>query len=302
MTKLTPNEPIKQKKRNKTIFLVKLVAMLAIWVTAWFLLQGELYQQFFANTFSVSTAFILFIFVSFVSSGAFMVIFLVALVKHEHIQDFRSAFKIERLDTKGIWLGFGLVIFINVLNITLFSLFLVPIRYFLISIGLTGGAIGFASSNIVPLLSPMEAILLTVFLLVFWWLEVPEELFFRGYIQNNLQKYTGKKTSTFLSALIWDISHIFNLASVVERFFSGLALSYLFEKRQNTTPSMIVHPVGNRALLLAVVIPQIWGLALDPTRSPLTILALDLAIYAALLVAIIVGWKLLKLDIPKVVA
>jgi membrane protease YdiL (CAAX protease family) len=225
-----------------------------------------------------------------------MVIYLVILVKHDKIKDFRSAFKIERLDTKGISLGFSLILLVNFLNLTLFSFFLEPIRTFLASIGVTGGAIGFASSNIVPLLSPLEATALTIFLLGFWWLEVPEELFFRGYIQNNLQNYTGKKTATFLSALIWDLSHIFNLISIVDRFFSGLALSYLFSKRQNTTPSMIVHPIGNRALLLAIVIPQIWGFTLDPASSPLVILVLDLAIFAMLLIAVIVGWKLLKLD------
>jgi len=279
-------------------FAVRLIILLTIWTIGWFLLHGELYQRFFASTFSASTAYLLFTVVTFCSTAGFMVLFLVALVKNERIQNFREAFKIERLDAKGVWMGFVLVIVVSLLNATLFSFFLGPIRNFLVSIGFPGGAIGLASSN-APLMSPFQAAVLTAFLLAFWWLEVPEELFFRGYIQNNLRTYVGSKTSTVLSALVWDLSHVFNLVSVVDRFFSGLAFAFLFNRRQNTTPSMIVHPIGNRALLLAVVIPQVWGFALDPASSPLVILALDLLVYVALLCAVITGWKLLKLDRKK---
>jgi len=279
-------------------FAVRLITLLAIWIISWFLLHGELYQSLFASTFSASTAYLLFTVVTFCSTAGFTVLFLAALAKNEKIQDFREAFKIERLDIKGVWVGFVLVVVVSLLNATLFSFFLGPIRSFLVSVGFPGGAIGLASSN-TPLMSPFQAAVLTAFLLAFWWLEVPEELFFRGYVQNNLQMYVGSKASTILSALVWDLSHVFNLVSVVDRFFSGLAFAFLFDRRQSTTPSMIVHPIGNRALLLAVVIPQIWGFALNPASSPLVILALDFIIYAGLLCAVIVSWKLLKLDREK---
>lgn len=130
-------------------------------------------------------------------------------------------------------------------------------------------------------------------MLLFWWWNIPEELFFRGYIQNKLQDVTDKNTAMFLSALIWDVAHLWGLVNILERFLSGLIqLALPFRLRQNTTPPMIVHSVGNRSLLLAFVIPQIWGTTLTDVQVWLFILSLDIT----LIIAVIAGWKILKLD------
>lgn len=279
---------------DKPRLLAKLAAMLTVWAIAWYFLHGEVYTPLLNNLFPASTAFILLIVISFVSSAAFMIgMIIFFIIRRENVTDPRSFFKIEHLDVRGIWLAFGLGIAFQIINIAfLYKLLLEPARNFLTQIGIAGAKIGLGSGETVPLLSPLQATLLTVFLLVFWWLEVPEEIFFRGYIQNKLQNAAGKNTAMFLSALIWDLAHIFDLVNIVERFFHGLIYAFVFRMRQNTTPTMIVHPISNRSLLLAVVIPQIWGLTLQGAQTWLFLLAL----YIILLLAVMAGWKILKLD------
>jgi len=279
---------------DKPRLFVKLIGMVVLWAIVWLCLHGEVYQPYLDSQFSASTGFILGIVLSFVSLGAFMTAFVYFLFQKEDGKDFRSFFKIQYLDIKGIWLALVLGIVIQIINIGfLWKLLLEPARNFLISIGITGSKIGVGSGEIVPLLSPFEAAFLTIFLLLFWWVEVPEELFFRGYIQNKLQDATGKNTAMFLSALIWDAAHLWGLVNTLERFLSGLVqLALPFRLRQNTTPPMIVHSVGNRSLLLAFVIPQIWGTILTDVQVWLFILFLDII----LIIAVIAGWKVLKLD------
>jgi len=146
----------------------------------------------------------------------------------------------------------------------------------------------------VPALSLLHAGLLTAFLLLFWWVEVPEEMFFRGYIQNKLQALARKNVAVFLSALVWDLAHLWSLANLLERFFYGLIYAIVFRLRQNTTGPMIVHPLGNRALVLAYLVPQIWGHRPD-NANPFTWLTL-LGIYILLLLGAIGLWRMLKLD------
>ncbi len=222
-----------------------------------------------------------------------MVAFVYLLFKKESKTSFRSFFKIERLDVKGILLTLTLGIVIQILNVAFLSnLLLEPARNFLISIGIFGGKIGLGSGEIVPQLTPFEAIFLTAFLIIFWWIEVPEELFFRGYIQNKTQDVIGKNSAMLLSAFLWDIAHLWGLVNFVERFIYGLIYSFVFRIRQNTTSTMIPHPTGNRALLLAVVIPQIWDVTLQGAWQWLSLLLL----YITLPFIVIIGWKTLRLD------
>jgi len=272
---------------------IKLIVLVFLWAIVWYFVHGEIYEQFLNSQFDSSTAFILFIVISFVSVVVFQIAFLAFIIKKEKVKSFRSFFKIETLDIKGIWLCLGLGLIMQVINAAfLFKLLLEPARNFLISLGISGQKIGLGSGEMVPLLSSSQAIFLTVFLLLFWWVEIPEELFFRGYIQNKLQDIVGKNIAMFLSALIWDISHLWGLINILERFFYGLIYALVFRSRQNTTAPMIVHPIGNRSLLLAVIIPQIWGRKLDTVPTML----FTLFLYITLILLVIIGWRILKLD------
>ncbi len=279
---------------DKRRLFTKLTALAILWAIGWSLLRFEIFQPILSSRFSESTAFTLSIVISLIFGIVFEIAFLVILLKREGVKDFRKFFKIETLDVRGIWLALGLGIVWQIVSVAFLSnLLFEPTRNFLTSLGIGGARIGLSSGEIVPLLSPLQAMLLTVFLLLFWWVEIPEELFFRGYVQNKLQGVMGKNAAMFLSALIWDVTHLWGIVNILERFFSGLIqLALVFRLRQNTTPTMITHPIGNRSILLTVIIPQIWSLTLEGSQVWLFLLFLDVI----LIIAIIAGWKILKLD------
>lgn len=274
---------------------VRVIAVAAVWAVLWYPLHGELLAQTLQSRFSLGAAFVYGVAISFVVVAVFELAFLAALLRIDHVRDIRAFFKVERLDVRGIWLTMGAGIALQIANaLFLWQAVLRPARDFLASLGMSGAAIGLGSGENVPPLSVEQAIFLTLFLLVFWWVEVPEEMFFRGYVQNRLQGIVGKNAALLLSALIWDLSHLWGLVNLTERFVYGLLYAAVFRVRQNTTPTMIVHPIGNRVVLLMVILPQIWGATAD-TRSPWFWLAAT-GLYAGLLLAVIGAWQALKLD------
>jgi len=246
--------------QNKGRLLVKLIALTLLWAVVWLFLHGERYQPWLEHRFAPATAFIVGIVLAFVATALFEVVFLFLLVKHQEVSDFRQFFKIERLDLPGIWLTLGLGIILQVINAAfLWRSVLEPARNYLLALGIPGAKIGLGTGEIVPALSPAQALFLTVFLILFWWLEAPEELFFRGYLQNQLQPIIGKNPAVILSALLWALAHVWGLANTVERFLYGFVYALVFRMRQNTTGPMICHPIANRALLLGYILPQIFG-------------------------------------------
>lgn len=279
---------------DKRRLFTKLIALAILWAIGWSLLRFEIFQPILSSRFSESTTFTLGIVFASIFGVVFEIAFLVLLLKREGVKDFRKFLKIETLDIRGIWLALGLGIVWQIVSVAFLSnLLFEPVRDFLTSIGIGGARIGLSGGEIVPLLSPLQAVLLTAFLLLFWWMEIPEELFFRGYVQNKLQDVISKNAAMFLSALIWDVAHLWGIVNILERFFSGLIQHVLvFRVRQNTTPTMITHPIGNRSILLAVIIPQIWGMTLEGSQAWLFLLF----IYVILIIAVIAGWKVLKLN------
>jgi len=284
-----------QSSRQKIRLAIWLLLLALVWSAIWYLLHGELYKPYLSRAFSAPTAYISGIIIGFISLTTFMTVFLILLTRKERVSDWRTFFKVESLDIRGIWLCFGLGVLLQALNAAfLWNFVLKPARDFLSSLGLNGSAIGLGTGSTVPVLSSVQAIMLTGFLLIFWWVEVPEELFFRGYLQNKFQSIVGKNTAAVVSAIIWDLAHLWGLVNVLERFLYGLLYGFIFRLRQNTTPTMIVHPVGNRSMLLAVIIPQIWGVTINPLSTSGILLLLG--INAALLTLIIGIWRLLRLD------
>lgn len=266
--------------------------LVMLWAIVSFFLSGTIYAPILNQLFSSSVAFTLLTVVSFVSIGVFGIALVLLVIRLEHVLSPRKFFKIEILDTKGIWLAAVLVLAFDIVSaLFLQPLLFQPISNFLGTLGLPMQLLGLASANVPPL-APLIALFLTVFLVLFFWIEIPEEIFFRGYVQNALQDKVGKNAAMFISAAVWDIAHLFALGSIVERFFLGLIFAYVFKIRQNTTGVMIFHSVGNRSLLLAITIPAIWGLNLTPMLS----LALSLMVLLVMLACVIAGWRLLKLD------
>lgn len=187
-------------------------------------------------------------------SGLLLLALVLAVIGIEKPTSIRQFFKIGPVDLKGLGLIVLLVAILDALEIGfLRRIVYEPVRLFLASLGLPGQpslSVGFAPD---PHLVGINILLL----LLIFWIEAPEEIFFRGYVQNHLQDYVSKNVALFLGAFIWTSWHLFALADFLHIFIIGLAFSLVFRLRQNTTPLAIWHPLGNRLLVLFSLI-SIW--------------------------------------------
>jgi membrane protease YdiL (CAAX protease family) len=187
-------------------------------------------------------------------SGLLLLAFVFAVIGLEKPTSIRQFFKIGPVDLQGLGLIALFVALLDALEIGfLRRVVYEPVRLFLASLGLPGRpslSVGFAPD---PHLVGINILLLLLIL----WIEAPEEIFFRGYVQNHLQDHVGKNLALFLGAFIWTFWHIFALADFLHIFTIGLAFSLVFRLRQNTTPLAIWHPLGNRLLVLVSLI-SMW--------------------------------------------
>jgi membrane protease YdiL (CAAX protease family) len=200
-------------------------------------------------------AYLAFVFVNLLV-GFMLILFVLAVIALEKPASVRQFFKIGPIDWRGIGMIALLTVLLNVLE-TAFLRRLVyePIRMFIVSLGLWGQPA--ASVGFTP--DPKLAWLNILLLLLILWIEAPEEILFRGYIQNHLQDAIGPGKALFAGAFIWTAWHLFDIAEVARIFVYGLAISLVFRLRQNTTPLAIWHPLGNRLLLLAVILRTLLG-------------------------------------------
>lgn len=183
--------------------------------------------------------------------GLMLILFVLAIIKLERPRDIRQFFKIGPID----WPGIGLIAILTILLNILEGAFLrrmvyEPIRTFLLSHGFWGSAA--TDAGFTP--DPKLAVLNILLLLLIIWIEAPEEIIFRGYIQNHFQGRIGMNAAAVAGAFIWAVWHLFDVAEIVRILIFGLALSLVFRLRQNTTPLAIWHPLGNRLLLLASIL------------------------------------------------
>jgi len=194
-------------------------------------------------------------YIAFIITGVLTGLGLTALVLAtvwlERSTNIRQFFKLGSLDWTSvvvIVLGIGVL---DVLEVTFLRRMLYePLRLFLVSLGLWGQPS--LEINIAP---DANMTGLNLLLLLFMaWIEAPEEIFFRGYVQNHLQEHVGANWATLLGAIIWDAWHISAPAEFFRRLLFALLFSLVFRWRQNTTALAVVHPLLNRLLALFLVI------------------------------------------------
>jgi membrane protease YdiL (CAAX protease family) len=176
---------------------------------------------------------------------------LVAVVEVEKPPRIREFFGLGRVDWPSLGLIALLTFALNILErLFLRRMLFEPVRAFLISIGLWGRPsleVGFQPPH------GFMALNLGLLILVLW-IEAPEEVFFRGYIQNHLQDLIGANSAVIAGAAIWSAWHIFAPAEFFRILFYGLAFGMVFRLRQNTTSLAIWHPLSNRLLLIAFLL------------------------------------------------
>ena len=76
-----------------------------------------------------------------------------------------------------------------------------------------------------------------------------EELLFRGVLFEELNRHASKKTTIFLTALIFGLYH-FNIIQSPNTFMMGLILAYVYNKTKSIKAPIIVHATNN---LLATI-------------------------------------------------
>jgi membrane protease YdiL (CAAX protease family) len=174
-------------------------------------------------------------------SGLGMIIAIWLVVHIEQPIDWKAFFTLDRVD----WRGFWMVIVISGLLLALDGWFLgslvwEPIQSWLMNLGLWTGPS-------VPIAPHAYRWLNLIVLLLVVWIEIPEELYFRGYLQRQITARRGAFWGITLSLLLWNLWHLNNPAAFVRRFFAGLlSFALVVHKRGRVWGSMLGHPVSNR--------------------------------------------------------
>lgn len=89
----------------------------------------------------------------------------------------------------------------------------------------------------------VQADYLIISLLLLLWIGPAEELFWRGFIQRNMNKIYNNNLSLFITSLIYALVHIwsFNFMLVMAAFVCGLFWGFLYNKYQSIVPVIISH-------------------------------------------------------------
>jgi membrane protease YdiL (CAAX protease family) len=111
-----------------------------------------------------------------------------------------------------------------------------------------------------PILAKNQSILAWL-LYQFLYVAVAEEIFFRGYVQNNIlnlltaqnisQKPSRNWLSIILSASVFAVAHVIVLGRFISvvTFFPGLLLGWLFIRTKSLIAPILFHAMANVSYL-----------------------------------------------------
>lgn len=71
-----------------------------------------------------------------------------------------------------------------------------------------------------------------------------EEIFFRGFIQEQLQKITSSKMAILIQALIFSLAHL-ELQVIIPLTIIGAILGYIYHKTNSIYPTIVFHSINN---------------------------------------------------------
>ena len=171
-------------------------------------------------------------------------LWIVALI--ERPDNWKAFLLLHRTDWPGFWLLLGIQGLIFALEVWFLQRGVWdPIQGYLIRLGLWTEA----SLPIVP--RAYLALNILVLILVSW-VEMVEEVYFRGYLQPQMTARLGAFSGITLSLLLWDVWHVWNPAMFIRRFVITIPSALIVHYRKRVWAPMLVHPLVNRlgALLL----------------------------------------------------
>ena len=111
-----------------------------------------------------------------------------------------------------------------------------------------------------PVLAKNQSIIAWL-LYQFLYVAVAEEIFFRGYVQNNIlnlltaqnisQKLSRNWLSIILSAAVFAVAHVIVLGRFISvvTFFPGLLLGWLFIRTKSLIAPILFHALANVSYL-----------------------------------------------------
>jgi membrane protease YdiL (CAAX protease family) len=81
---------------------------------------------------------------------------------------------------------------------------------------------------------------------------IVEEVFFRGFIQEQLQKITSSKAAIFVQALIFSLAHL-EFKVIIPLTIIGAIMGYIYHKTNSIYPTIIFHSINNSLAFLVLL-------------------------------------------------
>jgi len=114
----------------------------------------------------------------------------------------------------------------------------------------------FASSQIEGIYSnKIQANYIVISLLLLFWVGPAEEIFWRGFVQFNLNKKYGEWKGLLFASLIYALVHIwsFNFILIMAALVCGLFWGFMFNKYKSVVPVIISHAIWD--FIIFILIP-----------------------------------------------
>lgn len=118
-----------------------------------------------------------------------------------------------------------------------------------------------------------------------------EEILFRGIIQQEISNSYGKVRGVVMAAAVFGIVHIIP-QQVINAFFIGIILGYIYIKSGSLTPAILIHAVNNA---ISYIFMQLFGDKFTFTRDLFGNQGWYWVLYGlCCLIFIVAGWKLIR--------
>ncbi len=91
-------------------------------------------------------------------------------------------------------------------------------------------------------------------LLLLFWIGPAEEIFWRGFVQHNLNKEYGVVKGLIFSSLVYALVHIwsFNFILIMAALICGFFWGYMFNRYKSVVPGIISHAVWDFVIFILI--------------------------------------------------
>jgi membrane protease YdiL (CAAX protease family) len=100
---------------------------------------------------------------------------------------------------------------------------------------------------------PEATVIWSMFNIVLWT-PIMEEIGFRGLVYTTLRSRLGPTLAIVICASLFSALHLKSLAGFLSIFWSGLLLSYAYERYHSLLPGIVMHSAGNLLYLSTLVL------------------------------------------------